>query len=35
MPEMDGIEATRRTQNQSENGVIALSMYGEEEYYYK
>lgn len=36
MPEMDGIEATRRVQktNPSVN-IIALSMYGEEEYYYK
>ena len=36
MPEMDGIEATRREvkMNPSVN-VIALSMYGEEEYYYK
>lgn len=36
MPEMDGIEATRRgiKTNPSVN-VIALSMYGEEEYYYK
>jgi len=36
MPEMDGIEATRRgvKMNPSVN-VIALSMYGEEEYYYK
>lgn len=36
MPEMDGVEATRRGLNQSpEIDVIALSMYGEEEYYYK
>jgi DNA-binding NarL/FixJ family response regulator len=36
MPEMDGIEATRRGVkiNPSVN-VIALSMYGEDEYYYK
>lgn len=36
MPEMDGIEATRRVQktNPAVN-IIALSMYGEEEYYYK
>jgi DNA-binding NarL/FixJ family response regulator len=36
MPEMDGIEATRRGLkiNPSVN-IIALSMYGEEEYYYK
>lgn len=36
MPEMDGIEATKRgvKMNPSVN-VIALSMYGEEEYYYK
>ncbi len=36
MPEMDGIEATRKgiKINPSVN-VIALSMYGEEEYYYK
>jgi len=36
MPEMDGIEATRRgvKMNPSVN-VIALSMYGEDEYYYK
>ena len=36
MPEMDGIEATRRGLKQSpEIDIIALSMYGEEEYYYK
>jgi DNA-binding NarL/FixJ family response regulator len=36
MPEMDGIEATRKGLkiNPSIN-IIALSMYGEEEYYYK
>lgn len=36
MPEMDGIEATRKGLkiNPSLN-IIALSMYGEEEYYYK
>jgi len=36
MPEMDGIEATKRgvKVNPSVN-IIALSMYGEEEYYYK
>lgn len=36
MPEIDGIEATKRgvKMNPSVN-VIALSMYGEEEYYYK
>ena len=36
MPEMDGIEATARLAVQSpETRVIALSMYGEEEYYYR
>jgi len=36
MPEMDGIEATRRGVRLSPcTSVIALSMYGEEEYYYK
>lgn len=36
MPEMDGIEATRQvTARYPEVSVIALSMYGEEEYYYK
>ncbi len=36
MPEMDGIEATRRAQKTNpEINIIALSMYGEEEYYYK
>ena len=36
MPEMDGIEATRRAMKIGNNlNVIALSMYGEEEYYYK
>jgi DNA-binding NarL/FixJ family response regulator len=36
MPEMDGIEATRKGLKISpEINVIALSMYGEEEYYYK
>lgn len=36
MPDMDGIEATRRGVKASpETSVIALSMYGEEEYYYK
>jgi DNA-binding NarL/FixJ family response regulator len=36
MPEMDGIDATRKglRENPSIN-IIALSMYGEEEYYYK
>jgi DNA-binding NarL/FixJ family response regulator len=36
MPEMDGIDATRKGLkiNPSIN-IIALSMYGEEEYYYK
>jgi DNA-binding NarL/FixJ family response regulator len=36
MPEMDGIEATRKGIKMSpEINIIALSMYGEEEYYYK
>jgi DNA-binding NarL/FixJ family response regulator len=36
MPEMDGIEATKRgIRINSAIDVIALSMYGEEEYYYK
>ena len=36
MPEMDGIEATRKGLKISpEMDIIALSMYGEEEYYYK
>lgn len=36
MPEMDGIEATRKALSLDEKiCVIALSMYGEEEYYYK
>jgi DNA-binding NarL/FixJ family response regulator len=36
MPEMDGIEATRKGMKLCpEMNVIALSMYGEEEYYYK
>jgi len=36
MPEMDGIEATRRgLRINPEINIIALSMYGEEEYYYK
>lgn len=36
MPEMDGIEATRRgLQILPDIKIIALSMYGEEEYYYK
>ncbi|MDX9811085.1 MAG: response regulator transcription factor [Bacteroidales bacterium] len=36
MPEMDGIEATRRGVKLCPGtSVIALSMYGEEEYYYK
>ncbi len=35
MPEMDGIEATRRIMKDYPSvNVIALSMYGEEEYYY-
>jgi DNA-binding NarL/FixJ family response regulator len=35
MPEMDGIEATRRImQSYPAVSVVALSMYGEEEYYY-
>jgi len=35
MPEMDGIEATRKImESHPEISVIALSMYGEEEYYY-
>jgi DNA-binding NarL/FixJ family response regulator len=36
MPEMDGIEATRRgVKICPDMNIIALSMYGEEEYYYK
>ncbi|HEX2977331.1 MAG TPA: response regulator transcription factor [Bacteroidales bacterium] len=36
MPEMDGIEATRKGMKLSPDlCIIALSMYGEEEYYYK
>jgi DNA-binding NarL/FixJ family response regulator len=36
MPEMDGIEATRRALKIYPSiNIIALSMYGEEEYYYK
>lgn len=36
MPEMDGIESTRKgLKINPEINVIALSMYGEEEYYYK
>lgn len=36
MPEMDGIEATRKgIKLCPEMNIIALSMYGEEEYYYK
>lgn len=36
MPEMDGIEATRKgIQLYPDIKIIALSMYGEEEYYYK
>jgi DNA-binding NarL/FixJ family response regulator len=36
MPEMDGIEATRRGLKICPSiSIIALSMYGEEEYYYK
>jgi DNA-binding NarL/FixJ family response regulator len=36
MPEMDGIEATRKGLKTCPSlSVIALSMYGEEEYYYK
>lgn len=36
MPEMDGIEATARlTRQMPATRVIALSMYGEEEYYYR
>lgn len=36
MPEMDGIEATRRASKIAPDMmIIALSMYGEEEYYYK
>ncbi len=36
MPEMDGIEATRRgLKLRPDLDIIALSMYGEEEYYYK
>ena len=36
MPEVDGIEATRRGLNLNPDlKIIALSMYGEEDYYYK
>jgi DNA-binding NarL/FixJ family response regulator len=36
MPEMDGIEATRKSLKVNPDlRIIALSMYGEEEYYYK
>ena len=36
MPKMDGIEATKRAMKTYSNlDIIALSMYGEEEYYYK
>lgn len=36
MPEMDGIEATRKgLKLRPDMDIIALSMYGEEEYYYK
>jgi DNA-binding NarL/FixJ family response regulator len=36
MPEMDGVEATRKGMKACPTlSVIALSMYGEEEYYYK
>jgi DNA-binding NarL/FixJ family response regulator len=36
MPEMDGIEATKRAmKTNGDIDIIALSMYGEEEYYYK
>jgi DNA-binding NarL/FixJ family response regulator len=36
MPEMDGIEATRKGVKMCPDiSIIALSMYGEEEYYYK
>jgi len=36
MPEMDGIEATRKgLKINPDISIIALSMYGEEEYYYK
>ena len=36
MPEMDGIEATRKGLKLCPGiDIIALSMYGEEEYYYK
>lgn len=36
MPEMDGIEATRKgLKIKPDLNIIALSMYGEEEYYYK
>jgi DNA-binding NarL/FixJ family response regulator len=36
MPEMDGIEATRKGVKMCPDiNIIALSMYGEEEYYYK
>jgi len=36
MPEMDGIEATKQAMKTHKDlNIIALSMYGEEEYYYK
>jgi len=36
MPEMDGVEATGKlTRQMPDTRVIALSMYGEEEYYYR
>ena len=36
MPEMDGIEATRKALKiKPDLNILALSMYGEEEYYYK
>jgi DNA-binding NarL/FixJ family response regulator len=36
MPEMDGIEATRKgIKANPDTCIVALSMYGEEEYYYK
>jgi DNA-binding NarL/FixJ family response regulator len=36
MPEMDGIEATKQAMKiHNDLNIIALSMYGEEEYYYK
>jgi DNA-binding NarL/FixJ family response regulator len=36
MPVMDGIEATRQAMHQNPNlKILALSMFGEEEYYYK